>query len=60
MRMSLPGSIVDLPTLTERDEDDVTEFGLKNPTQVVDFVCASFVRKATDVEFIRNVLGANG
>lgn len=30
MRMSLPGAIVDIPTLTDRDEEDLTEFGLKN------------------------------
>ena len=45
--MNLPGCIVDLPTLTEKDEDDLVEFGLKYN---VDFIAASFVRKATDVE----------
>ena len=55
--MNLPGAIVDLPTLTEKDEDDLVEFGLK---QNVDFVAASFVRKASDVEYIRDVLGPKG
>ena len=41
--MNLPGAIVDLPTLTEKDEDDLIEFGIK---QNVDFIAASFVRKA--------------
>jgi pyruvate kinase len=27
--MNLPGAIIDLPTLTEKDEEDLTEFGLK-------------------------------
>lgn len=27
--MNLPGAVVDLPTLTEKDETDLTEFGLK-------------------------------
>ena len=26
--MNLPGAVVDLPTLTEKDEDDLTEFGI--------------------------------
>lgn len=55
--MNLPGAVVDLPTLTEKDEDDLVEFGIK---QGVDFVAASFVRKASDVEYIRDVLGPKG
>lgn len=52
--MNLPGAIVDLPTLTEKDENDLIEFGVK---QNVDFIAASFVRKASDVEYIRSVIG---
>ena len=26
--MNLPGAIVDLPTLTEKDEDELVDFGL--------------------------------
>ena len=55
--MNLPGCIVDLPTLTEKDEDDLVDFGLE---QNVDFIAASFVRKASDVEYIRDVLGPKG
>jgi pyruvate kinase len=55
--MNLPGIIVDLPTITEQDEDDLCDFGLKYN---VDFVAASFVRKASDVEYIRDVLGPRG
>jgi pyruvate kinase len=55
--MNLPGAIVNLPTLTENDEVDLVEFGLK---QNVDFVAASFVRKGSDVEYIREVLGEKG
>ena len=55
--MNLPGAIVDLPTLTPQDEDDLVEFGLK---QNVDIIAASFVRKASDVENIRDVLGPKG
>jgi len=55
--MNLPGAIVDLPTLTEKDEDDLVDFGLKHG---VDMVAASFVRKAEDIETIRDVLGPRG
>ena len=55
--MNLPGAIVDLPTLTEKDEDDLVEFGIKNN---VDLIAASFVRKASDVEYIRDILGPKG
>ena len=53
----MPGAIIDLPTLTDTDEKDIVEFGIK---QGVDFVSASFVRKASDVEYIRDVLGPKG
>mmetsp|Transcript_22706 Transcript_22706/g.25837 ORF Transcript_22706/g.25837 Transcript_22706/m.25837 type:complete len:512 (+) Transcript_22706:50-1585(+) len=55
--MNLPGVIVDLPTLTEKDISDITEWGCKNK---VDFIAASFVRKAGDVHKIREVLNSNG
>ena len=55
--MNLPGAIVDLPTLTEKDIDDLQNFGVKHG---VDFIAASFVRKAHDIEFIREVLGEKG
>jgi pyruvate kinase len=52
--MNLPGVIVDLPTLTEKDINDIQNWGCKNE---VDFIAASFVRKASDVHKIREVLG---
>ena len=55
--MNLPGIIVNLPTLTEKDEDDLVNFGLK---EGVDMIAASFVRKADDVNYIRDVLGPRG
>lgn len=57
MKMNLPGVNIDLPTLMDKDEDDINEFGLK---QDIDYLCASFVRKGSDVEYIRNVLGEKG
>jgi pyruvate kinase len=55
--MNLPGVIVDLPTLTEKDIDDIQQWGVKNQ---VDLIAASFVRKASDVLKIREVLGEAG
>jgi pyruvate kinase len=45
------------PTLTEKDIDDIKNWGVKHN---VDFIAASFVRKASDVERIREVLGSDG
>ena len=55
--MNLPGVNVDLPTLTPKDEEDLVKFGLKHK---VDFIAASFVRKASDIDYIRKVLGPEG
>jgi len=55
--MNLPGVIVDLPTITEKDKDDLINFGLKYG---VDMIAASFVRKGSDVDHIREVLGPAG
>ena len=55
--MNLPGAIVDLPTLTPKDVQDLQQWGL--PANV-DFIAASFVRKASDIAYIREVLGEKG
>ena len=55
--MNLPGVKVNLPTLTEQDELDIVDFGLKYN---IDMIAASFIRKASDVENIRDVLGIKG
>ena len=55
--MNLPGAVVDLPTLTEKDIDDLQNWGVPNG---IDFVAASFVRKAADIHFIRETLGEQG
>ena len=49
--------IVDLPTLTEKDINDIQNWGIPND---VDFIAASFVRKAEDVTKIREILGEAG
>jgi len=55
--MNLPGVVVDLPTITEKDKDDLINWGVKND---VDFIAPSFVRKGSDVTLIRQVLGEAG
>ncbi len=40
--MNLPSAVVDLPTLTDKDKDDIVNFGIP---QGIDFIAASFVRK---------------
>jgi len=55
--MNLPGAIVDLPTLTDKDKDDLKNWGVKHG---VDFIAASFVRKGSDIDIIRETLGPEG
>ena len=55
--MSLPGALIDLPTVTEKEEIDLVDFGLKHN---VDMVFLSFARKASDIEAARDVLGPRG
>ena len=55
--MNLPGVVVDLPTFTEKDVNDIVNFGIKNN---VDFIAASFVRKGSDVKNLRRLLADNG
>jgi pyruvate kinase len=55
--MNLPGCVVDLPTFTTQDISDIVDFGIKNQ---VDFIAASFVRKASDVMNLRQLLAENG
>jgi len=54
--VNLPGVKITLPALTEKDKQDLL-FGCQ---QGVDFVAASFVRKAEDVVGIRKHLDENG
>lgn len=55
--MHLPGAIVDLPPISEQDKDDLLNFGLKHG---IDIIGATFIRKPTDIEYIRDVLGPRG
>ena len=53
--VNVPGVKINLPALTPKDILDI-EFGI---TQGIDFIAASFVRKASDVLAIREVLENN-
>ena len=52
--MNLPGVVVNLPVITEKDRRDLTEFGVRHH---VDMIAASFVRKGSDIGEIRECLG---
>lgn len=54
--VNIPGVTSKLPAITERDVRDLL-FGIEND---IDFVAASFIRKAGDVKSIRDVLVQNG
>lgn len=53
--VNVPGVKINLPAITEKDKKDI-EFGMK---MKIDFVAASFVRKAEDVLAIRKLLEDN-
>ncbi len=53
--VNVPNVKINLPALTERDESDII-FGIQND---VDFIAASFVRKASDILEIRKVMEKN-
>lgn len=54
--INLPNVKVNLPALAEKDIEDL-KFGCQ---QNIDFVAASFIRKAEDVKAVRKILEENG
>lgn len=54
--VNVPNVSLNLPGITEKDADDI-RFGL---SQDIDFIAASFVRRAVDVMEIRHVLEEEG
>ncbi|KAH9256061.1 pyruvate kinase [Batrachochytrium salamandrivorans] len=55
--MNLPGVKVNLPTISDKDRVDLRDFAAKHK---MDFVAASFVRKGSDIDAIREALGERG
>ena len=55
-RVSLPDTVVNLPSLTVEDVDDII-FGI---ARNVDFIAASFVRSADDVWEVRRIIEEHG
>ena len=53
--VNVPGVKINLPAITPKDESDI-EFGI---SQGIDYIAASFVRKASDVLAIREILERN-
>ncbi|MBM7614191.1 pyruvate kinase [Alkaliphilus hydrothermalis] len=53
--VNVPGVKINLPAITEKDRSDI-EFGIRMD---IDFIAASFVRKASDVLEIRRILEQN-
>jgi pyruvate kinase len=52
--VNLPGVVVDLPTLTDKDKEDILQWGVPNK---IDMIALSFVRKGSDLVQVRKVLG---
>lgn len=55
--MNLPGCRVELPVIGEKDTNDILNFAIP---QGCNFIAASFVQKAEDVQAIRTLLGTRG
>jgi pyruvate kinase len=51
---NLPGLVVDLPTLTEKDKEDILGWGVPND---IDMIALPFVWKGSDLLTVRQVLG---
>ncbi|XP_010427377.1 PREDICTED: pyruvate kinase, cytosolic isozyme-like isoform X2 [Camelina sativa] len=52
--VNLPGIVVDLPTLTAKDKEDIMQWEVPNK---IDIIALSFVRKGSDLIEVRELLG---
>ena len=55
-RVAAPGVALGLPAISEQDRKDIL-FGIEND---MDFVAASFIQRAADVEALRDLIVSNG
>ncbi|PPD90316.1 hypothetical protein GOBAR_DD12746 [Gossypium barbadense] len=55
--VNLLGVVVDLPTLTDKDKEDILQWGVPNK---VNMIALSFVRKGSDLVEVRKLLGKHG
>ncbi len=53
--INIPGVRINLPPITEKDRDDI-RFGIENG---IDYIAASFIRKASDIQSIQEILSEN-
>ncbi|GAB6169292.1 pyruvate kinase [Clostridium carnis] len=53
--VNVPNVSINLPSITEKDKEDLI-FGCQNG---VDFIAASFIRKASDIDDVRRILKDN-
>ena len=54
--MNFPDSELGIPAITEKDEEDV-KFAVE---QKLDYIAASFIRRGSDIEGLRDLLAKNG
>ncbi|TYG37261.1 hypothetical protein ES288_D13G127600v1 [Gossypium darwinii] len=55
--VNLLGVVVDLPTLTDKDKEDILQWGVPNK---VNMIALSFVRRGSDLVEVRKLLGKHG
>lgn len=52
--VNIPGADIEIPTITEKDRNDIVNFGVKHN---VDFIALSFARTANCIKECRELLG---
>ncbi|VVB04003.1 unnamed protein product [Arabis nemorensis] len=55
-KVHLPGIEVDLPTLTDKDKEDILQWGVPNK---INIIALSSVRKGSDIDKVRKLLGVH-